>query len=377
MLVQRSRMLSLKERLDPRKVNIILGVRRSGKTTLLEEYIKNYNGKSLYLNGDDIQVQEELSSQSIEKYKSLLGGYDLFILDEAQQIENIGLNLKIIIDHIKTITVIVTGSSMFDLEQKIGEPLTGRKKTFKLFTLAQCELKNYENLIQTKSMLENRLIYGSYPEVVTATNNQEKEVYLREIVNSYLLKDILAYDGIKNSSKIYKLLKLLAFQIGKEVSFDELATQVSMSKNTVEKYLDLLEKNFILFQVNSFSRNLRKELSKKKRFYFHDNGIRNCLINNFNPMGIRNDIGELWENYIFYERMKFLEYQDIFPNLYFWRTYDQQEIDLIEEQDQSLSAFEIKYKTNRTYKFPKAWCDNYPEAKNMIINQENYLEFIV
>jgi predicted AAA+ superfamily ATPase len=372
----RSRLATLKKNLDPRKVNVILGIRRAGKTSLLEKFLEAYEHKYLFLNGDDIQAQDLLSRQSITQFQNLLAGYKLLVIDEAQQVPNIGLNLKLIIDHIKDVTVLVTGSSLFDLDQKLGEPLTGRKKTFKLFTIAQLELNAYENPLESSANLDNRLVYGSYPEVVTAINNHEKEIYLREIVNSYLLKDILVYDGIKNSNKIYKILQLLAYQVGKEVAFDELATHVSMSKNTVEKYLDLLEKNFILYKLSSFSSNLRKELSKKKRFYFHDNGIRNALINNFNPLSIRNDVGELWENYIFYERMKFLEYNDVFVNRYFWRTYDQQEIDLVEEGNQCLSAFEVKYSSKAKYKFSKYWLEHYPEAVNQVIHKDNYMEFI-
>ncbi|MFM7458503.1 MAG: ATP-binding protein [bacterium] len=372
----RSRLETLKKNLDPRKVNVILGIRRSGKTSLLEKFLEAYEHKYLFLNGDDIQTQDLLSGQSITQFQNLLAGYKLLVIDEAQQIPNIGLNLKLIIDHIKDVTVLVTGSSLFDLDQKLGEPLTGRKKTFKLFTIAQLELNAYENPLESSANLDNRLVYGSYPEVITAINNHEKEIYLREIVNSYLLKDILVYDGIKNSNKIYKILQLLAYQVGKEVAFDELATHVSMSKNTVEKYLDLLEKNFILYKLSSFSSNPRKELSKKKRFYFHDNGIRNALINNFNPLSIRNDVGELWENYIFYERMKFLEYNDVFVNRYFWRTYDQQEIDLVEERNQCLSAFEVKYSSKAKYKFSKYWLEHYPEAVNQHIHKDNYMGFI-
>ncbi|MEB3315679.1 MAG: ATP-binding protein [Candidatus Melainabacteria bacterium] len=372
----RSRLETLKKNLDSRKVNVILGIRRSGKTSLLEKFLEAYEHKYLFLNGDDIQAQGLLSGQSITQFQNLLAGYKLLVIDEAQQVPNIGLNLKLIIDHIKDVTVLVTGSSLFDLDQKLGEPLTGRKKIFKLFTIAQLELNAYENPMESSANLDNRLVYGSYPEVVTAINNHEKEIYLREIVNSYLLKDILVYDGIKNSNKIYKILQLLAYQVGKEVAFDELATHVSMSKNTVEKYLDLLEKNFILYKLSSFSSNPRKELSKKKRFYFHDNGIRNALINNFNPLSIRNDVGELWENYIFYERMKFLEYNDVFVNRYFWRTYDQQEIDLVEEKNQCLSAFEVKYSSRAKYKFSKYWLEHYPEAVNQVIHKDNYMEFI-
>ena len=372
----RSRLATLKKNLDPRKVNVILGIRRSGKTSLLEKFLEAYEHKYLFLNGDDIQAQDLLSRQSITQFQNLLAGYKLLVIDEAQQVPNIGLNLKLIIDHIEDVTVLVTASSLFDLDQKLGEPLTGRKKTFKLFTIAQLELNAYENPLESSANLDNRLVYGSYPEVITAINNHEKEIYLREIVNSYLLKDILVYDGIKNSNKIYKILQLLAYQVGKDVAFDELATHVSMSKNTVEKYLDLLEKNFILYKLSSFSSNPRKELSKKKRFYFHDNGIRNALINNFNPLSIRNDVGELWENYIFYERMKFLEYNDIFVNRYFWRTYDQQEIDLVEGRNQCLSAFEVKYNSKAKYKFSKYWLEHYPEAVNQAIHKDNYMEFI-
>jgi len=238
------------------------------------------------------------------------------------------------------------------------------------------EYSEEENVIQTKSLLEERLLYGSYPELIKYESNEEKAGYLKELVSSYLLKDILEHDGIKSSSKMISLLRLIAFQIGKEVSLDELGKQLGISRNTVEKYLDLLEKVFVIYKVSGFSRNLRKEITKTSRWFFYDNGIRNTLIANFNPIALRNDIGELWENYLLSERIKFQHYTGMIANNYFWRTYNQQEIDWIEERDGNLFAYEIKWGENKKVKVPTAWKESYPESKYLVITQDNYLDFI-
>jgi uncharacterized protein len=329
----------------------------------------------LLVSGEDITVQDFLSSQSIEKLKTFVGTREILIIDEAQKINNIGLNLKLLLDHVPKLKIIATGSSSFDLAQHVGEPLTGRKFTLKMFPLAQLEIKTIENAAETAAHLEERLIHGSYPEVVLLKDNLSKSTYLRELVSSYLCKDIFELDGLRHSDKIIKLLQLLSFQIGKEVSYDELGRQLGMSKNTVDRYLDLLEKSFVVFKLPGFSRNLRKEVSKNSRFYFYDIGIRNALINNFNPILIRNDIGMLWENYVICERFKKQEYLKKQANNYFWRTYDRKEIDLIEEYGGKLYGYEIKW-SNKKNKPPKEWLETYTGSQYSLINKTNYLKFI-
>lgn len=285
--------------------------------------------------------------------------------------------MKLIVDSIDGIKVIATGSSVFDLSNNLGEPLVGRKNTIYLFPLAQIEFSEKENYKKTVENLEQRLLFGSYPELEQYEDWESKEEYINEIINSYLLKDILIFDGIKHSGKIYDLLRLIAFQVGKEVSLLELATQLQMSKNTVANYLDLLSKVFVLFKVEGFSRNLRKEIVKSSRWYFYDNGIRNGIINNFNTIENRNDIGELWENYLVSERIKKQQYKKIKTTNYFWRTYDQQELDWLEEKGDNLAGYEFKWNENRKAKIPTAFAKAYPEATFEVINRSNYLDFIL
>jgi uncharacterized protein len=375
MYIPQQQLSTLTKFILPQKVLIIYGPRRSGKTTLLKHLLEKITEKNIFVTGDDITIQEYLSSQSLEKLKSFIGDKKLIIIDEAQRIKNIGLNLKLIVDNIPNVKIIATGSSSFDLSKMIGEPLTGRKFTFKMFPIAQLELNNIQTIAETEAKLEERLIFGSYPEVITTINREQKIIYLREIVNSYLYKDILELDGIRNSDKILKLLQMLAFQIGKEVSYTELGTQLGMSKNTSERYLDLLEKSFVIFKLRGFNRNLRKEISKNPRYYFLDIGIRNALINNFNLLSLRNDIGMLWENYIIAERIKKQEYLNLASNNYFWRTYSKQEIDFVEERDGSLYAYEIKWKDDKM-KVPLEWKNNYPNSHFEVITKNNYLKFI-
>lgn len=358
----------------PGKVVVIHGARRVGKTTLLRKYLegeKNY----LFVTGEDIFVREDLSSGSIDKLRTFIGDRSLLVIDEAQYIPDIGLNLKLIVDHIPTIQVIATGSSTFDLAQQTGEPLTGRKSTIKMYPISQMELNSVETPPQVKAHLEARLIFGSYPEIITHDNDHQRKEYLHDLVSSYLLKDILAFEGIQKSKKLIDLLILLAFQIGKEVSHSELATQLSISKNTIEKYLDLLEQTFVIINIRGFSRNLRKEVTKTSRYYFCDNGIRNTLINNFNALDRRDDKGDLWENYLVMERIKKQQHQYIWSNNFFWRTYDQKEIDWVEEREGKLFSFEFKW-NHEPVKAPKLWLETYPEAVFECITQTNYLHFI-
>ncbi len=367
---------NLSRLLSPNKVIVIYGSRRCGKTTLLNKFLEGISEKYLFVSGEDLTVQNYLSSQSIQKLKEFVGGNNLLVIDEAQKIEKIGINLKLIIDHIKDIKVIATGSSSFDLARDVGEPLTGRKFVLKIFPLAQTEISGIEQRFETDTNLEARLIYGSYPEIVITADNKQRELYLKEIISSYLYKDILELEGIRHSSKLIRLLQLLAFQIGKEVSYNELGAQLGMSKNTIGKYLDLLEKVFVIFKLSGFSRNLRKEVSKNHRYYFYDTGIRNAVVGNLNPLGMRDDTGVLWENYIIMERIKKQEYLQLLVNNYFWRTYDQKEIDLIEEREGRLYGYEIKWRKTKA-KPPKDWLAAYKNASHEVITKENYLEFII
>ena len=323
------------------KVNIVYGARRVGKTYLIRKIADELALPYLWLNGDLPDTQEFLSERNLGKYKSILAGKELLIIDEAQIVPKIGLALKIIVDEIPTLKIIASGSSAFDLNNNLGEPLVGRAHWHEMFPVSQGEISVYENYLETKRNLEERLIYGSYPEVYLLPNIEDKQNYLRELVSSYLLKDIISFDGIRNSAKVFDLLKLIAFQVGKEVSLLELAKQLEISKNTVEKYLDLLEKVYVLKQIKGFSKNLRKEITKSSRWYFWDTGVRNAVIGDFKSISFRNDVGELWENYLMMERLKKNKYERNFKETYFWRTYDQQEIDCIEVKNQEIEAFEF------------------------------------
>jgi uncharacterized protein len=359
------------KKLQPNKVVIVFGARRIGKTVLVKEILLKVNEPVLTLNGEDINVHDRLAIRSIENYKQILGSYKFLFIDEAQKIPEIGLKLKLMIDEIDGLRIIISGSSSFDIFKDAGEPLTGRKYSFNLFALSENEYNQIENSIIKIDKVRERLIFGNYPELLHIPDREDKIDYLNEMVSSYLLKDILVYENIKNSQKIFNLLRLIAFQIGGEVSLQELGKQLGISKNTVEKYLDLLGKVFILHKVEGFSRNLRKEITKNSRWYFLDNGIRNAVIANFNPIESRNDIGALWENYMISERIKYLEYKRVSSNNYFWRTYEQQEIDWVEEREGTLYGYEFKWKESTT-KVPTQWKKAYPGSKFEVINSSNF-----
>jgi len=366
---------NLKRALLPGKAVIIYGARRTGKTTLVKRFLQDVDEPYLLVSGEDITVQGYLSSQSIEKLSAFVGKSRLLVVDEAQKVPGIGINLKLLVDHIPDIRITATGSSSFDLARVVGEPLTGRKTTLRLYPLSQLEIGQIEQRHQIDANLESRLIYGSYPEVVLSDDNRAREQYLKEIVASYLYKDVLELDGIRHSSKISRLLQLMAFQVGKEVSYTELGTSLGMSKNTIERYLDLLEKAFVIQKLSGFSRNLRSEITKNSRYYFLDNGVRNALINNFNALELRQDCGELWENYLVIERLKRQEYLLEQSNNYFWRTYSQKEIDLVEEREGRLFGYEMKWGAAQA-KPPREWLEAYPNASWQLINRQNYLELI-
>lgn len=365
---------ALFEQLQANKVLIIYGARRVGKTTLLTHFLakqENY----LFVNGEDRDVQYYLSSQSISLLKNFIGSHRLLVIDEAQAIPQVGQNLKLLVDHCPGLAIVVTGSSAFALANHLGEPLTGRQKILTLFPLSQLELNTIENPVQVRANLEQRLIYGAYPEAVLLESLTEKKAYLQELARSYLYKDILELEGIRKSQKLEKMLQLLAFQIGKEVSLSEIGTLVGLHKDTISHYLDLLEKAFVLMNVTGFSRNLRKEITKKSRYYFYDTGIRNAIINQFSPLTLRNDVGELWENYLAIERIKKQYYTQTRANNYYWRTYDGQEIDWIEDRNGQLEAYEFKWKLTKE-KPPAKWLEGYPSANFLVVHRDNYMDFI-
>ncbi|HOZ53516.1 MAG TPA: ATP-binding protein [bacterium] len=366
----------LEKNIKENKALIIYGPRRVGKTTLLNNYLKNTKFKYKLDNGDNIKLQNILKSQDFKKILSYAEGYELIAIDEAQQVPNIGMALKILVDNIKNIRVIATGSSSFDLSQKIGEPLTGRKTTITLYPLSQKELLYKFNKHELTEKLEDFLIFGSYPDIILAKNDKEKIDFLEEIVGSYLLKDILTLDKVKSSSVLLNLLKLISFQIGNLVSLNELANTLKIDVKTVDRYLDLLEKSFIIVRLGGFSRNLRNEINSKSKYYFLDNGIRNAVISQYGSLENRNDIGQLFENFIISERIKKCAYNKIYGSKYFWRNYEGKEIDLLEERDGKLFAYEIKW-TKDNLLAPKNFIENYKNSEYKVVNKNNYLDFVL
>lgn len=359
------------------KVLVIYGSRRVGKTTLLKNYLHKTSLKYKLDVGDNIRLQQTLGSQDFSQILEYAEGYELIVIDEAQQIPNVGMGLKIIVDQLPHTKVIATGSSSFDLAGQIGEPLTGRKNTIILYPVSQLELLSLHNQYELKDKLPTYLIFGSYPEVLIAKTNQEKITILEELVNSYLLKDVLSLEKVKSPKILLDLLKLLSFQIGSEVSLNELSISLGIDIKTVARYLDLLEKTFVIVRIGGFSRNLRSEVTSKAKYYFLDNGIRNGIIKQFNTLDSRNDIGQLWENFLVMERIKKQVYQHIFANNYFWRTWDKKEIDWVEEREGKLFGFEFKWGKDKPSKSKSVWLKTYKnEAEFEMVNQENYLDFI-
>jgi predicted AAA+ superfamily ATPase len=363
--------------LQPGKVLVIYGPRRVGKTTLLGNFLSRTSLKTKLAIGDDLPTQQLLSSQDVKLISEYLQGYELFAIDEAQYVPNVGRALKIIVDQIPGIRVIATGSSSFELAGQVGEPLTGRKRTLTLYPISQNELLSIHNRFELRQGLENYLVFGSYPEVILASTRQARIDALSEIAGSYLLKDILAFERVRSSGRLWDLLKLLAFQVGNEVSLNELATALGVDVKTVQRYLDLLEKAFVIVRLRGFSRNLRREITQKAKYYFFDNGLRNAVIAQFNRFDQRNDIGQLCENFLIVERHKLLAYSSTIANLYFWRTYDQQEIDLVEEREGLLHGYEIGWSGAKRRAAPKDWTRSYPGATFSVVTPENYQEFVL
>jgi predicted AAA+ superfamily ATPase len=375
MAIERQAENLINKYLKPNKVVVILGARRVGKTKLLEHFLSKTKEKYIFLNGDDMDSHTLLENQTILNYQRLLGDVKLLVIDEAQEIPNIGKKLKLMVDTISDLKIIISGSSAFELNNQTGEPLVGRMKTIHLYPISQMEFAKNENLVQTKSNLAERLIFGSYPELTEIINRDEKISYLKEIVNNHLLRDILSFEGIKKREKIVSLLQILAFRVGSEISLESVGRDLQISKNTVEKYLDLFTKVFIIYPVQGFSRNRDNEITKMKKWYFVDNGIRNAIINAFSPISLRDDTGKIWENYLNSERRKKLAHQEIVHFEYFWRTHTKQEIDRIEERNGKLSAFEYKW-GNTPAKIPSEFAKSYPDASFEVITQDNYLDFI-
>lgn len=375
MLIDRILTEKVRNDLKPKKVIAVLGSRRTGKTEILKKIHAESSGTTMFLNGDDIETHNLLEYRSSESYKRLFGSVNLLIIDEAQEINEIGKKLKLIVDTLDTLCLLISGSSAFELNNQVGEPPVGRMSVYRLYPIAQLEFGRVENPLETRARLEERLVFGSYPELLHLESRSSKEKYLREMVYAYLLKDILSFEGIKKKDKILSLLQMIAYRTGSEISIEGLGNDLQISKNTVEKYLDLFTKVFIIYPVSGFSRNADNEITRKKKWFFTDNGIRNALINRFVPLSMRDDIGILWENYLNSERIKKLDYQDCFGQDYFWRTTTHQEIDRIETEDREIRAYEYKWGESRV-KVPSQFLKHYPEASFQVINRENYLDFI-
>ncbi len=360
------------KRIDSGKAIVVIGPRQVGKTTLIESILntKDY----LLLDGDDPKTRTLLREPNTEQIRAILGRYKYVFIDEAQRIDGIGLTLKIITDRFKDVQLFTSGSSSFDLSNKINEPLTGRKWEYQLFPVSWEEFENHHGYLYAEQNLENRLLYGFYPDVL---NNPGDEVgILRNLVNSYLYKDILSFANIRKPEILEKLVQALALQLGSEVNYSELSQIVNIDKNTISKYIDILQKGYIIFKLNSFSRNVRNEIKTNKKIYFYDNGIRNMIIGNFNPIELRTDKGALWENFLIAERMKQIEYKQSLAHTYFWRTKQQQEVDFVEENGGKIFGFEFKWKNTRKQKLPKTFTETY-NAESRIIDKDNFREFVV
>lgn len=374
-MIKRLLQSTLEKRLFKGKAILLFGARQTGKSTLANTLLSGLNQEWLTLNGDDADVRENLSDTTATKLRAIIGNKKIVLIDEAQRIRNTGLTLKLIIDQIKDVQVIATGSSSFELSSQVNEPLTGRKYEFMLFPLSFEEMVKHNGLLEEKRMVEHRLIYGYYPEIAT-TPGEEKE-RLKLIADSYLYKDLLMLEQIKKPALLEKLLTALALQVGNEVNYTEIGQLIGSDRKTVEKYIDLLEKAFVIFQLPAFSRNVRNEIKKGKKVYFHDCGIRNAVINNFKPLSSRTDVGALWENFIIAERRKSLYYAGHDVKHYFWRTTQQQEIDLIEDKDGTLTAFEFKWNKNARVRIPQTFTDNYPGSATKIISFDNMEDIAV
>ncbi|NOT36293.1 MAG: ATP-binding protein [Saprospiraceae bacterium] len=372
-MVDRFLLSEIRAELDDGKAIIILGTRQVGKSTLVKNLPELETRKVLQWNGDDQGIRTLLDSISLAELSELIGNHDLLIIDEAQRFNNIGLIIKQIVDNISTCSIIVTGSSSFELKNDINEPLTGRKWEHILYPLSWSEMVKHHGLLKELSLLEQRLIYGYYPEIVSTNNKKEKKLNL--LADSYMFKDILNIEKLLKSDKLVKLLQAIALQIGNLVSYHELAQITGLSSATVEKYIQILESCFIVFRIQCFRRNIRTELNKSRKIYFYDNGIRNSVINNFNIIELRNDVGALWENFLMSERKKYLSYNNIRANTFFWRTKDQSEIDYIEESQGNIHAYEFKYNSDKS-RFNTHFIKTYSPVTTQVIHKSNFHQWL-
>ena len=364
----------VKERFWKRKAILLMGPRQVGKTTLLHTLFENPDDV-LFMNGDELDVRQLFETVSAARLDAIIGGKKIVIIDEAQRIEDIGLRLKLITDSLPNVQLIAMGSSSFDLANKVNEPLTGRKWEYKMYPLSFAEMVNHHGLLEEKRLLRHRLVYGYYPDVVI-NQGDEREI-LKQLSDSYLYKDILIWEQIKKPEKLLLLLQALAFQVGSQVSYNELGQICSLDSKTVERYIMLLEQTFVIFRLGSFSRNLRNELKSSRKIYFYDNGIRNSIIANFSQVETRNDIGALWENFLVSERAKALSYKGTWRNNWFWRTTGQQEIDYIEEGDGKIYAYEFKWNSKAKYKMPRQFVDSYPGSEFLVVTPDNMDDFLL
>jgi len=359
------------DKFSSKKAIIVVGPRQVGKTTLIHEIIKNK--KHLFLDADDPVVRELLTNINTERLKSLIGEHNVVFIDEAQRIPNIGITLKIITDQLKWVQLLVSGSSSFELTNVLNEPLTGRKWEFELFPITWEEYENKHGFLIAEQQLENRLLYGFYPEIIN--HSGEEKDYLNQLVNSYLFKDVLSFSGMRKSEVLEKLILALALQIGNEVNYNELSQTVGVNKITIQKYIEILEKGYVVFRLNSYSKNVRNEIKRKRKIYFYDNGVRNMIIGNFTSLDLRQDKGALWENFLIAERKKQNAYKNTFLKMYFWRTTQQQEVDYVEENNSIITGFEFKWKAKKTEKLPKTFVKAY-NAKTKIIDKDNFRDFV-
>lgn len=378
MEIWRDLLSKLESNLQPGKILVLYGPRQVGKTTLAQALLTRIPWRARFVNADELMYREALASQSRQKLGEIVGDAEVLVIDEAQRVPEIGLNLKILVDTFPHLRIMATGSASFDLANKISEPLTGRKITYTLYPVGYGEFQHTFGVLETRAQLERWLVWGGYPAIVTADTPEWRTRLLGELVGSYLYRDILELDGLRRADKIVDLLRLLAFQIGQEVSLSELATKLALNRQTVERYLDLLEKVFVIFRVGGFSRNLRKEITRNARYYFYDNGVRNSLIQNFNPLHLRNDGGQLWENFLTVERRKANQNASRWVNTYFWRTYDRKEIDYIEETGGRLLACEFKWGQGRLRRATRTeFLNAYPNASLHVITPENFEPFVL
>ena len=374
-MIQRLIQNDIIERISDKKSIILLGPRQCGKTTLLKSISGKLEKPLIWFNGDNPADARLLENSSLERLKSIILQNEIIIIDEAQDIPNIGKTIKLIIDYIGNVCPILSGSSSFELSSELNEPLTGRKYEFNLFPLSFKELVSHNDLRSELQQIEQRLIYGSYPEVLT-NSGREKEL-LNLLVSSYLYKDIFKFGNIRKPSELEKIVQLLAWQIGNEVNISEVAKSTGTTSNTVERYIDILEKAYIVFRLPAFARNVRNEIKKNNKIYFYDNGIRNAVIGNYSFISNRNDVGALWENYLVSERKKINSYNGFYGHSFFWRTQQQQEIDYIEEIDGKISAFEFKWNPNKKTRFPVTFTNSYHPERTEIIHRDNFESFLL